>query len=421
MTDKSTFFAKLENSISDNGSLLIKDSKKNLYFYQKVPKSILTLNLSPEALKLCGFMTYRFYSDKSLKSWLPLNREIMRLIIGGDYYIYLKELIDNGVWEVFTHESGAKFSVKKNLCKCYRYQQPYRNEMYNKIIVKTRCSTQKVYYDKKSKKELVNTNIEYTQDNNPIINSLLLMYKDITLIDSWQMDLWGIEEVIEANSDKKKERNLLSDKAFAVQIGTGSLSISTKNTGRLFHPAILMRRELRPYLRYKGEKLVTIDVKAAHPNFLGKFASEEDQSRWVTDCNSGNIYNRFVTDEYDRELIKQQFQLAISYSPEGKGKLAMEIIDYIESEYPSIYSWLSAQWMNCEINGKALHTPQFILQSLEAKIFINKTFNKFCDKFFLLPQHDGFLVESENAKTLISHLNKVAIKELGFKLVITIK
>lgn len=403
--------------------LVVKNSigKKKLYFNQYIPLSINEVSLSEDALKLCGFMTYRFYSATNLKSWLPLSSDLLRTIVGGNYGKVIGELLHKNIWELFEHESGATYSARKHLCKTYRFRQPYRDEMYGKRVSKTRCSTQKVYYDRKPQDELVNVNAESAMAKCPHVDALLAMYKDLTLMDSWQTDLWGIEELIEAATDNRRKANLLADKAFAVQIGTGSISISTKHTGRLFHPAILMRRELRQYLRYKGEKVSTIDVKAAHPIFLGKFASDEDKRRWLIECNTGTIYDNFATDKSNRDKVKEAFQLAVSYSPDGKGKLAKAIAKHIEDEYPSIYAWLVSQWSNCEINDKHLHTPQFILQSLEAKIFIKSTFLPMSKKFWLIPMHDGFLVEKGNTKALIAHINKVALKELGFRLTITVK
>ena len=389
--------------------------KKKVFYYQKITDSL--VDLEEESKRFCAYLTYKFIKDDFKTPYIPISSYFLRDMIGGNYKPFIDDLINKGFLQLYVTNYGKTYSIKKGICKSYRFSDAIMQEIRDNKFTKTIVCSNRVYFDKKEKKNLINTN---EQEQDPIAAKVVELYKNVTLLDSWQNELWPLEEII-SDSDLLK-RNFEADKQHAVAIGTGEIPVTIASTGRVFHPAITMRKKLREYIRFNNQKVVCIDVKAAHPCMLGKFASNEDRDRWVSQCKTGDIYKYFMDEAngVTKEVVKEAFQIAISYLQYEKKGLARQIVDYIEQEFPSIHSWLAAQWQICDINGKEQNTPQYILQSLESKIFIKGTLKNISRKFWLLPCHDGFLVEKYNAVELMKYLNKVAEKELGFKFTIEI-
>ncbi len=381
-----------------------KRSKKHVYFTQKIPASINPESIQPLTVKLLGFMVWRMSRSRNFKEhrWLPLPRRTLRRALGGNYRDAIREAEGLGIIRHFKNAAGVSYSHDKGICKRYQFTDKYAQDVYCGRFFVSTGKQARIYSDGKEKRE---TQRKQPDKEDPTIEKLLRAYDGVRLADRWQNDLWGSGE----------GEGFYGDHQWAFQIKSGVITATRSDSGRLYHPLICMRKALRPFVSYKGQKIAYIDVKAAHPCFLANFADCADQSHWLGICREG-IYERFVTDSVTSDEVKDAFQVAISYSPKGKGKLASAIVDFIEMEAPSIHAWLSAQWIKCASEGKEGNTVQFHLQKLESEIFVRRGFAEL--DFWTLPMHDGLAVELQNVERAKSQMEAVALEVLGFELTI---
>jgi hypothetical protein len=151
-------------------------------------------------------------------------------------------------------------------------------------------------------------------------------------------------------------------------------------------------------------------MKSAHPYLLAHYITDcDERERWLKLCKT-DIYSHFG----DRAKVKKYFQTAISYSPKGKGKVAVEIHDCIEKEFPVLHSWLDKQCFNCKKHGRAGNTVQYQLQSIESQIFVQRGFYEF--ERWSLPMHDGLALRPEDLDEGLKHLRKISSDFFGFEL-----
>jgi hypothetical protein len=231
-------------------------------------------------------------------------------------------------------------------------------------------------------------------------------------VDEWQDELWpnGCQKKGRKKALSLEKLHYWADLKWATQIGVGEISAKQSVSGRVTHPLILMRKALRPFVRYNGGKLAYVDMKSAHPYLLAHYITDcDERERWLKLCKT-DIYSHFG----DRAKVKKYFQTAISYSPKGKGKVAVEIHDCIEKEFPVLHSWLDKQCFNCKKHGRAGNTVQYQLQSIESQIFVQRGFYEF--ERWSLPMHDGLALRPEDLDEGLKHLRKISSDFFGFEL-----
>ena len=407
---------------------VVGNKRKSKYFkYEhRVPITVLGIGLSKDALKLIGNMSENYLdsdSDFNKRGWMAIPKSFLYAVFGGEYPKVIQELLDNDIIRVRIFDSGRTYSFgipgESGICKHYQFTD-YHYKAIKDGMVKTILSEQyRTYYNNKPKKITSENHINKVAVNSHHLNNALLKaYDKVTLEDSWQDQLWNIETRID--DAISKEKNFFADWGWVKQIGQGDITVIVGDTDRLYHPAILMRKPLRDFVRYNGESVCSIDVKACHPHLLGFWSIPEEKDKWLKICEN-DIYSLFTSEKITRDDVKKAFQVAISYCPQGKGKLAESILELIKSVSPSIYASLEAIWHKCQREGKTNNTPQCILQKLEASIFIEGSFIPLSKKFWCIPIHDGLMVERKNIKKAIEHVGKVSEEIIGYKLPLDIK
>lgn len=398
---------------SGDFSLKKKTDSKYLYHYLKLPLSFEKDKFSYEAAHLLSFVIHRQdyckYTRIPKNKWIPVSKTILSDFFGNKTSPskYLHELINAGVLQ-FQKIGNGTYWIDKNICQhvCLSLSayQDVVNNRFHKIAVKT----PRLYTDGKRKK-----NVRIKKPQETLFQILERNYNGVTVLDSWQNELWDIDSIIEHNGC------YIHDKTFAKQVFNNDFEISEgEHNGRIYHPVIEMSRGLREYVRYNGEKPCQIDIKACHPFLLAHYADEADKTKWLELCTT-DFYSQFVTPEYPRELVKVCFQKALS--ERCNDLCSSHIQKMIRDRFPSIWMHLKAKWKIIKEQGKAGNSVQLEMQQLESKIFVDQVLTKLAKNVWCLPMHDGIMVEHQNFKKAVKLIDEACIKTLGYKFIITKK
>jgi hypothetical protein len=400
-----------------------KTNKRYVYFWQQLPQSVEVEKLDPKTVKLLGYLVWRMEDDANFKEfrWLSVSSDTWRSLLGERYSEHIKEAEAHGILEHYETSNGVSYSKQLKISKKYRFTKHYEAERRNKQFTLTYVKHPRQYYNGKSSKTTISVSDEEYGDTtaepdhplpNQTLKKLERAYDKITLVDEWQDQLWpnGCETKGKKKARRQKKLHYWADHKWATQIGEGEISAKQSVSGRVTHPLILMRKALRPFVRYDGAKLAYVDMKSAHPYLLAHYITNcDERERWLKLCKT-DIYSHFG----DRAKVKKYFQTAISYSPKGKGKVAVEIHDCIEKEFPVLHSWLDKQCFNCKKHGRAGNTVQYQLQSIESQIFVQRGFYEF--ERWSLPMHDGLALRPEDLDEGLKHLRKISSDFFGFEL-----
>jgi hypothetical protein len=270
------------------------------------------------------------------------------------------------------------------------------------VLVKT----PRLYTDGKPKK-----NVRIKAEKPSLLKIIEANYENITILDSWQTEMWGIDAKIEDNG------SYIHDKSYAKRVFDNTFEVSQPANGRIYHPVIEMSRGLRKYVRYNGKTPCKIDIKACHPFLLAHFADEQDKEQWLELCRK-DIYSLFVNDDYTRDMVKISFQKALT--ERSSDLCACHIQKMIRTNFPSIWSHLQSKWQIIREQGKADNSVQLEMQQLESKIFVDYVLKKLAKKVsFVLPMHDGLMIEEKDYKKAVKLIDEATMKILGFKFIIT--
>ena len=378
-------------------------SKKHTYYNQKVPKGINVAALSFDGLKFIGYLVYRMATSENFKThgWVPVPKETLQSLLGPSYAAAVREAGAAGIVLTYETADGVTYSKDAGLCKKFKFAPALAADVKAGRFTVIPMRHARIYSDGKPKKES-------GSNPDPLIEKLIRAFDGVTLLDSWQDEKYSDIHKNEARRGKQLN-SFYGNWTWANQIAKGRVTAKQGDGGRLFHPLIMMARELRPFVRYQGKKIHYIDVKAAHPCLLAMFADCGEQEHWLNLCHA-DIYAPFVGPSVGRDDVKTAFQVAISPpSYHGRGKLAESILELIQTEAPSIHRWLLSQWEKEE-------SVQFVLQSLESEIFVKRGFMEL--PFWNVPMHDGLAVEAGNVDAAYDHLGTVAEGILGFKLIL---
>lgn len=391
-------------------SFSLKEDSKYVYHYLKLPISFEKDKFSYEAAHLLSFVIHKQdyckYTRKPKEKWIPVSRNLLYDFFGHKTSPskYLHELINAGVLQLKSIGLGT-YSTDTHICQHVCLTIPYYKDVVGNRFHNIPVKTPRLYTDGKRKK-----NVRIKKPKETLFQILERNYNGVTVLDSWQTELWNIDSVLE------NEGSYIHDKTFAKMIHNNDFEIRQSGNGRIYHPVIEMSRKLRKYVRYKNEKVITLDIKACHPFLLAHYANSEDREKWLELCRT-DLYNQFVTDEYPREIVKISFQKALS--ERSSDLCASRIQMMIKNDFPSIWKHLQGKWEIIRKEGKEGNSVQLEMQRLESKIFVDGVLTKLAKKIWLLPMHDGIMVEEHNFQKVKKLIDDVCMKILGYKFIIT--
>lgn len=368
--------------------------KKNYYYVY----SFYGYELSDNALRVLTLLIYRKKKDSYRWSdYIPLCAKTLHRLFDKDYKIAIEELKEKGIITPYTVDGKELYSADLKLSKSYRISAEIA-----KLFA--RGQYEKIVFNSPKPRNRKKPGVNATRDD--FIVRVIDFYEDIIVDDAWLNNY--TQDQIDRCYGKYAE-----DFVTTKRINSGDIFVKYGNdndSSRVFHPIICGRKELRPYILYKGSTIVDIDVTACHPWMMGVFCKTiEERDRWH-DIVSNGLYERFVSDKVSRKQVKQKFQIALSKLKHEPSKLVKEIRELIHDNAPSVYALIA------DNSGDTL---QKRLQRLEADIFIN-TAREVSKTRFVMPMHDGFLCLPEDADSIIGVLQERAKEVLGFELLVKI-
>jgi len=169
-----------------------------------------------------------------------------------------------------------------------------------------------------------------------------------------------------------------------------------EKTGRVFHNVANLNKELRPFLRYRGRKMVEVDISNCQPMLLHKLypdAESAEAKRYKKIVESGKFYEviQAITGD-NREKIKLQFLASAFGKPEHVNK--------VRKAFDLLFPELGAL-MN-EFKAEAHNRLAIAMQRLEANLIVNAVVPRCAGECILaLTVHDSIM-------TLPEHRNQVA-------------
>lgn len=214
-----------------------------------------------------------------------------------------------------------------------------------------------------------------------------------------------------------------------------------RKTGRLHHPFTCLKKELREYISYKNQPLVSIDLKNSQPFLLAAlitmsanpkvscnnklFAEYADQLRvFQVDINS-RTFKKFVVQVvngqlYESILLKLHSTKNVGYTRDQVKKWFMKLLfskrfydthfnRIVREEYPEIIDFIT---LFKENDYKML---SIFLQKIEAELFVNliseEIRKKITPVFFSI--HDSFYFQEEHLDEITILAEKIIVKMTG--------
>jgi hypothetical protein len=383
---------------------------KYIYHNLRLPKSFNIVDFSYESAHLLSHIIYKQGYNKVSRipetKWIAVSYNFLSSIFGNKTSPskYLKELVDAGIVQ-FKKIGNSTYWVDQGICQQVCLTLPYYQEVINSEMHSVPVKTPRLYTDGKPKK-----NVRIKAEKPSLLKIIETNYENITILDSWQTEMWGIDAKIEDNG------SYIHDKSYAKRVFDNTFEVSQPANGRIYHPVIEMSRGLRKYVRYNGKTPCKIDIKACHPFLLAHFADEQDKEQWLELCRK-DIYSLFVNDDYTRDMVKISFQKALT--ERSSDLCACHIQKMIRTNFPSIWSHLQSKWQIIREQGKADNSVQLEMQQLESKIFVDYVLKKLAKKVWCLPMHDGIMLEEKDYKKAVKLIDEATMKILGFKFIIT--
>ncbi len=130
---------------------------------------------------------------------------------------------------------------------------------------------------------------------------------------------------------------------------------------RVYHSFSNLSKISRKHLHIDNKGFHDIDIKNCQPLLLCYLLRQLNMSvddNYILDCENGNVYERFITKERDRDNVKTELYSAIYFDFKAKEPIA----DEFKNTYPATYQ--SLQILDCDPVTLASK-----LQNIEASVF----------------------------------------------------
>ena len=367
-----------------------------------------------ESLAIYDLITYRsrkagYYNENGFV--LCPSEELKKLY--GDRYSYgIRELESLNLIEPLWHydnETGEsyKYDRDKGIATSYRITKYADNIVKNKHF--QYIQNEFLYKVPKSRKGKFKLK---TDSNNPKNIKLLESYQGISIDPDW-IELFKNPRFFPPDHYKYPSEPIARSsffyhaKGLIESIIRKEINVNTDSKcGRAFHPIILMSSVLRPFLRYNGQPLLTIDATAFHPNLIASCIKDKILREKYLDSVRAGFYENFRDSTHGRDSIKVAMQKFLSGKKTNDSKV-LEIGKWFQDNFPDVSMKIK------RLKNKGT-TFQMYLQQLESRIFVDGVFMK--ASFWAVPLHDGLAVLEEDKTSAIEFINKVCESELGYSI-----
>lgn len=285
-----------------------------------------------------------------------------------------------------------------NYCKSYGFTLEFLSTVCNTEIEFIFCEVSKKTWDQ--------INNSYTEPTDPIL------LKHFNTIKKLNFDLVKGNELAK---QYKGERFLSIVRDIELMYYKSKIIVTTdERTGRIFSTFNLIKKELREFCTYNGEKLESLDLKSSQPYLLAslllkenpnneevkrfyKLITEKDLYDWLLELWGGFEYRDY---DEQRTIAKKMF---FSYLYKNSNKGVNTVQELIKRHFPEIYNILTERRKKDELWAS--------LQKIEADIFI-KVGNQFVERG-CLSVHDS-LYFPISLRVEIETALKDRFNQLGF-------
>lgn len=391
-------------------------------------------------------LTYSKYQSNGV--FIPLNAKILQKQLGNYYTQYFKMLFHMGILEC-NHEYNPGFSSYK-----YRLSQPYAFTERNYELTdfsfqkKLRTYYEKSYKDVKKKYPFLIKWFDGLEIDEPL--ALEFIEKDFQLKMTYpelrDKDKHGFKcpEIQKKTAIKSVEK--IKFKEFQ------SFVIDTK--GYRFHSILTqMRSSLRHALTYKGQKLVSLDIKNSQPYFSTILLSQDFwknakthkkyKNLYKSINNNTNYYSSIMFSTIQEILDRPDVQRYVNLVQNGE--LYHEFIKEYEKRYGS---WLDHKSIKLELftvffsnnytsnNSKALFKELFptidellrkikfnnykdlswLLQRVESEMVLDvicQQFNEIYPNIPMFTIHDSIITTVQNVMLLKQFMQNAFMNQFG--------
>jgi hypothetical protein len=384
-----------------------------LNLFSKIPmNNFIDFNFK-ESLVIFDYIRYR--SEKAgccdEKGFVLCPSKVLKKLFGSNYSYGINELLSRKLikpkWMCDKNGNKIKYSQNEGIATSYKITFFADNLVTNKQY-------------KYLKKEL-NYTVPESQRGKFKLKKKSKNPKDLKLLDAYQgisIDPRWIEVFQNAEFFPPDHYKYPSEpiartgffyhsKGIIEAILQKTIPVKTDSEcGRAFQPNIRMPKILRPYIRYKGERLMSIDATAFHPFLIGSCIQDIHMKTEYLEFVRGDFYEHFTDKDHSRDSIKVALQKFLSGKTIQDSKV-LEIKKWFQGNYPDVLVKMR------ELNGKN-KTFQMYLQQLESRIFVDGVFMN--AGFWCLPMHDGLCVLEEDENSALELINRVCECELGYSI-----
>ena len=331
--------------------------------------------------------------SKTKETFIPLSAKILHNVL-NDYKNYLTKLISWGIIE-----TNNRYEVGKS-SKGYRFTPQYAQAGFRKTEIHSKRIIKKVTdYRNSQTKEL--TKMEH-------------------------IHIWNCLKSISIDSEEARayinDSNLEAEKYFSYLIAVDMIEDGTffqsvdKTAGRVHNNITNLSRNLRPFLRYNGQRLFEIDIVSSQPFLFNVLINEALKNpsflSYLEDINK-NVNVSYVADvetyksltsqgviyEYLMEKLKatetrQEFKIrffrSVLYCKENPKYISKDRRRFKEL-FPTVSEIISF-YKKEDYRQLAIQ-----LQRKEAEIMINSISKRLAEKgIFILTIHDSILSTADN-------------------------
>lgn len=193
--------------------------------------------------------------------------------------------------------------------------------------------------------------------------------------------------------------------ARVLQFSSGSIRRG-RQVNRLYSPWTSAPRELRRACRLCSEPIVSIDLQASQPTFIGLLAQDD---AFVEACFNDEVYGHigslFCASRDDAKPIFLSYVYGPNRKPQARNKFALAVQQYVAKQFPKTHAFI---WQEKDSNYKAFARQ---LQNLEAHFFLDEILAEMKQKgIHALTAHDSVAVpESEVDAALEISLKKLCV------------
>ncbi len=184
---------------------------------------------------------------------------------------------------------------------------------------------------------------------------------------------------------------------------------------RLYHNLVNLKKTFRPFLRFRGQKLVTIDLRASQPTLLAAFYKPGDTEReeYIRTLQNEDIYLYLANTakpRLERHIAKDGFfVLLFGTRWNHKG----EFWNAFSARFPQLASRIAEQ--KKPENG-GYKSVSAILQKLESSIMIDTVLYNLLFKYNIdaFTCHDSVSVLESDVGVVENEINNAFIAAMGF-------